>query len=153
MEWRVREGDTGVLGHRCSQGQIRWGPTDSLKFCLFPWAGCEPWLSLRRHWDDLTRVLFLFFFFKLSFKIFILFCASFFGSASQHVHACVLSHFSHDWLFVILDCSPPSSSVHGVLQARILEWVAISSSRGSSQPRFWTHISYVSCIGRWVLYH
>ena len=34
-----------------------------------------------------------------------------------------------------MDCSPPGSSVHGILQARILEWVAISSSRGSSQPR------------------
>ena len=35
----------------------------------------------------------------------------------------------------------------------LLEWVAISSSRGSSQPRDWTHISWVSCIGRWILYH
>ena len=34
-----------------------------------------------------------------------------------------------------MDCSPPGSSFHGVLQASILEWVAISSSRGSSQPR------------------
>ena len=33
-----------------------------------------------------------------------------------------------------MDCSPPGSSVHGILQARILEWVAISSSRGSSPP-------------------
>ena len=43
-----------------------------------------------------------------------------------------------------VDCSPPSSSVHGILQARILEWVAISFSRGSSQPRDRTQ---VSCIG------
>ena len=34
-----------------------------------------------------------------------------------------------------LDCSPPGSSVHGICQARILEWAAISSSKGSSQPR------------------
>ena len=34
-----------------------------------------------------------------------------------------------------MDCSPPGSSVHGILQARKLEWVAISSSRGDSQPR------------------
>ena len=40
-----------------------------------------------------------------------------------------------------MDCSPPGSSVHGILQARILEWVANSSSRGSSWPRDWTHIS------------
>ena len=34
-----------------------------------------------------------------------------------------------------MDCSPPGSSVHGILQARIMEWVSISFSRGSSQPR------------------
>ena len=45
-----------------------------------------------------------------------------------------------------LDCSPPGSSVHGILQARILEWVAISFSRGSSRPRDWKCISRVSCI-------
>ena len=42
-----------------------------------------------------------------------------------------------------MDCCPPGSSVHGILQARILEWVAIPFSRGSSQPRDWT---WVSCI-------
>ena len=51
-----------------------------------------------------------------------------------------------------MDCSQPGSSVHAVLQARILEWVALLSSRESSQPRDQTHISHVSCIGRWVLY-
>ena len=45
-----------------------------------------------------------------------------------------------------MDCSPPGSSVHGILQARILEWFVMLSSRGSSQPRFWTYISSVSCI-------
>ena len=39
-----------------------------------------------------------------------------------------------------IDCSPPDSSVHGILQARILEWVAISFSRGSSQPGDQTRI-------------
>ena len=52
-----------------------------------------------------------------------------------------------------MDCSPPGSSIHGIFQARILEWMAISSSRGSSQPRNQTHISCVSCIGRQILYH
>ena len=52
-----------------------------------------------------------------------------------------------------MDCGPPGSSVHGILQARILEWVAISSSRGSSWPKDQTHIYYISCIGRQVLYH
>ena len=45
-----------------------------------------------------------------------------------------------------MDCSPPGSSVHRILQARILEWVAMSFSRGSSWPRARTHISCVSCI-------
>ena len=44
------------------------------------------------------------------------------------------------------DCSPAGSSVHGILQARGLEWVAISCSRGSSQPRDRTRVSGVSCI-------
>ena len=52
-----------------------------------------------------------------------------------------------------IDCSPPGSSVHGILQARILEWIAMPFSRGSSLPRDRTHVSYVSCIGRRVLYH
>ena len=48
-----------------------------------------------------------------------------------------------------LNCSPPGSCVHGIFQARILEWVAISFSRGSSQSSDRTQVSYVSCIGRW----
>ena len=40
-----------------------------------------------------------------------------------------------------MDCSPPNSSVHGIFQARILEWVAISFSRESSQPMDKTHVS------------
>ena len=47
-----------------------------------------------------------------------------------------------------MDCSPPGSSLHGVFQARILEWVAMASSRGSSRPRDRTHVSCVSCAGR-----
>ena len=43
-----------------------------------------------------------------------------------------------------MDCSPPGSSVHGILQARILEWVAIPFSRGSSQPRDRTLVSYIA---------
>ena len=49
--------------------------------------------------------------------------------------------------------NPPGSSVHGSLQARTLQRIAMPSSRGSSWPRDWTLVSYVSCIGRWVLYH
>ena len=52
-----------------------------------------------------------------------------------------------------MDGSPPGSSVHGSLQARILERVPMPSSRGSSRPRDLTRISYVTCIARRVLYH
>ena len=48
-----------------------------------------------------------------------------------------------------MDCSSPGSSVHRILQARILEWIAIPFSRGSCQPRDGTHIF---CIGRRILY-
>ena len=51
-----------------------------------------------------------------------------------------------------VDCSLPGFSVHGILQARVLEWVAMLSSMGSSQPRDQTKVSYISCIGRRVLY-
>ena len=50
-------------------------------------------------------------------------------------------------------CRLPGSSVYGIFQARILEWVATPSSRGSSQPRDGICISYISCNGRWVFYN
>ena len=50
----------------------------------------------------------------------------------------------------LMDRSPPGSSVHGILQARTLEWVALPSSRGSSPPRAWTQVSCISCTGRRV---
>ena len=46
-----------------------------------------------------------------------------------------------------MDCSPPGSSVHGIFQPRILEWVAISSSRGSSQLRASTWEAHIYCGG------
>ena len=64
---------------------------------------------------------------------------------------CVLccAVLSHVQLFCDpMDYNLPGSSVHGILQARVLEWVAISSSRGSSWPRDLTWVSDVSCIGR-----
>ena len=61
--------------------------------------------------------------------------------------SCVLNHFSRVWLFVTpMDCSPPGPSVHEILQAGILEWVAMPSSRGSSWLRDRTHVSCVCCI-------
>ena len=66
-------------------------------------------------------------------------------NSSWTICECVLNH--------VQLCGPPGSSVHGISQARILEWIAISSSRRSSRPRSQNCISHVSCTGRQVLYH
>ena len=68
----------------------------------------------------------------------------------QHLVVTVVQLLSHVRLCDPVDCIPPSSSAHGILQARILEWVATSFSRGSFRPRDPIHIF---CIGRWILYH
>ena len=60
---------------------------------------------------------------------------------------CVCAHWSPT---LYMGCGPPGSSVHGIVQTRILEWVAIYSSKGSSQPRDRTRVSCVSCIGRQI---
>ena len=52
-----------------------------------------------------------------------------------------------------MDCNLPGSSVRGIFQVRILKWVAMPSSRESSQPKGQTHVSCYSCLGRWILYH
>ena len=57
---------------------------------------------------------------------------------------CVLSHSVMPDSCDPIDCNLPGSSVHGILQARMLEWVAISFSRGSSQPRNRTQVSYTA---------
>ena len=54
-----------------------------------------------------------------------------------------------------MDCSPPGTSVHGmlILQTKILKWITMPFSKGSSRHKDLTHVSYVSCIGTQVLYH
>ena len=52
-----------------------------------------------------------------------------------------------------MDCGPTGSSVHGIIQARMPEWVAVSFPRGSSQPRDQTHVPCIFHIGRQILYH
>ena len=51
-----------------------------------------------------------------------------------------------------MDCSLPGSSIHGIFQARVLEWVAIAFSRGSSWPRDWTQVSHIAgrCFTVWA---
>ena len=55
-------------------------------------------------------------------------------------------------LFNPMDCSLPRSSIHGIFQARVLEWVVISFSRGSSRPRDWTQVSRIvdRCFTTWA---
>ena len=61
-----------------------------------------------------------------------------------HNNKCVLNHFSHVWLFETLwTHSLPDSSVHRILQTRMLVWVAMLSSRESSPPRDCTCVSYI----------
>ena len=69
-------------------------------------------------------------------------------------NACTLSHFNRVQLFCDpIDCSPAGSSVHGILQVRILEWVAMPSSRGSSWPRDETCISMSLAMAGRLSYH
>ena len=67
------------------------------------------------------------------------------AAAAKSLQSCLI-------LFDPVDCSPSGSSVHAILQARILEWATISYSRGSSLLKNGTQVSYISCIGRQVLY-
>ena len=68
---------------------------------------------------------------------------------SQDVgHTCMLSHFSHVWLCDPMDNRPPSSSVHGILQAKIPEYVAMPSSRRCSQLREGSNPSLL-CLLHW----
>ena len=72
------------------------------------------------------------------------------------VCVCMCTHLVDQSCSTLCDpvnCSLPGFSVCGILQARILEWVAVSSSRGSSRPRDQTLVSYVSCTGRQIIYH
>ena len=63
----------------------------------------------------------------------------------NRLHACQVASVTSDSLTLqSMDCSLPGSSVHGILQARILEWVAISFSRQSSRLRDQTRVSYFS---------
>ena len=72
----------------------------------------------------------------------------------SHTYACVCAKSLHLCLTLceLTDCSLSGSSVYGILQARLLEWVATLSFRGSSRPRDQTQFSYLSCISRQVLY-
>ena len=99
---------------------------------------------------------FIFLMLKLHFELF-----SVINCFQKHFKHCIISYFFNVFCLVAqscltlcnpMDCRLPGFSAHGILQARIMEWVAISFSR-ASQPRGWTQVCCVSCIGRWILYH
>ena len=80
--------------------------------------------------------------------MFVILYSSCLSDTCMHTHSV---HFSHILLFATLWTVACQASVSmGILQARILEWVVMLSSRGSSQPRDQPCIFYVSCIGRWI---
>ena len=81
-------------------------------------------------------------------KLFSLFCFKIF-----YVLFCAQLHLLCPTLCNLMDCSPPGSSVHRILQARTLKWVTMTSSRWSYKPRDPTWVSYIFCIGRQVPYH
>ena len=70
-----------------------------------------------------------------------------------HVRVCAQSLSRVPTLCNPMGWSPPGSSVHEILQARVLEWVAMSSPRGSSRPRDRTQVSVCLLHCRWILYH
>ena len=67
------------------------------------------------------------------------------------IHMCAWSLQSCPIQCIPMDCSPPGFSVHGILQARILEWVVLSSSRRSSWPRGQTFIPSLLCVLNWQM--
>ena len=66
------------------------------------------------------------------------------GESQSQPCVCLLSHSVMPDSCDPIDCSLPGSSVHGILQVRILGWVAISFFRGSSWPRNWTQVSCIA---------
>ena len=70
----------------------------------------------------------------------------------NRLHACLFAQLCLT-LWDHMDCSLPGFSVHGVFQAKISEWVAISYSKGSFPLRDWPCVSWISFICRWILYH
>ena len=90
-------------------------------------------------WKWILLFFFFFFFLKFVFLKFHLLNVYICMKWSEVAHSCPT-------LWGSLDCSLPGSSAHGIFQARVLEWVAISFSGGSSRPRDWTRVSHT--IGR-----
>ena len=118
---------------------FHWQSTNTLKMRLY--------LFLKILYN-LYLLIFQIPFFSLVWFFFLIF---FFSGILLSMYAKSLQ--SHLTLCSPMDRSLPGPSVHGILQARILEWIVMPSSRGPSPLRDWTCVSCASCIGRQVLYH
>ena len=79
-------------------------------------------------------------------------CINFWHTATWFGYACEVAQ-SCLTLGDSMDCGLPGFSIHGIFQARILDWVAISFSRGSSRPRDWTQVSHIAgrCFTIWAI--
>ena len=125
-----------------------WISTDRRTCCLCSPATslCQVTLSLSRprcYWNTMSHCYFL-----ISFQWTSLGCAA---EDCGGLEVKVKVTQSCPTLCNSVEYSPPGSSIHGIIQARILEWVAIPFSRGSSRPRDQTRVSHLHC--RWILYH
>ena len=72
---------------------------------------------------------------------------------NTHIYVCVLSRLVMSDSLQSHGLQPARLPVHGIFQARLLEWVALSFSRGFSYFRDQTQVFCISCVGRWILYH
>ena len=155
---------TGEQGGRPSS---HWGHGEDPEPGRGRHRGAKMWTDLLAHSPSLSFILFwiplislhlLFVCSKLSFLVYPTLgwnhplLAS---DWSPWLHVCMLTKLLQFCLTLCdsMDYSLLGFCVQGILQARILEWIAMPSSRGSFQPRGQALISYLSCIGRCVLYH
>ena len=124
-------------GGRKKQVEVVW--LESTLTCCMAVTGCKLLETLCKAllWPKATSVN------SIIFPL----CYEYDRTISWHFCCLVISHV---WLFCdSTDCSSPGSSVRGISQPRILEWVAISFSKGSSWPRDWTRDS---CIGSSIFF-
>jgi len=144
--------------HRLDGREFEWmlgvGDRQGGLVCCDSWGRKESDMTEQLNWTELIYILhaplpcFLFWKFKDFQKSressIIVFTAC--------VYVCVCCSVMSD-SYDSIDCSLLGSSVHGIFQARILEWVAMPFSREFSPPRDQTWVSCISCIEGWILYH
>ena len=104
------------------------------------WEGKKPSLAWVKYLNTISFIYPQFPFFFSSFLT-----NNYLGVWFYFVHACMHAKLFQPCLTLChpTDCTLPGFSVHGILQVRIWDWVAVPSSKGSSRPRNWTHVSYI----------